>query len=380
MRMIDALRLSGANLRKNPLRTVLTILGLGVGVGAILTVITLGVSGEARVEQEIARLGVDKVWITAAEDGARLNAQSAGRIAEATGANACAGAATAALVTWEGDAALCAVSGYDAGFAAVYAPQVQSGRLFDVREQASGAPVALVDEALAERMGGEVVGRRIDVGARKVRIIGVIAPVTASFGSATEGTVCLPLTTFLDTYAGDVATVTLEIPRGVSAEKLGEQAVAAMASQGAFAAESMQAEIEAVEQVVRIFVMVLSCVAAVCMLTGAIGVMNILLVSVRERRREIGLIKAIGGASAQVGVLFLLEAVCYALLGGLLGLGLGVVMIRLFGVWIGLDASLSVSVALPTLLLAALLGVVFGVVPALRASKLLPVDALRQDS
>ena len=129
----------------------------------------------------------------------------------------------------------------------------------------------------------------------------------------------------------------------------------------------------------RIFVMVLLCVAAVCMLTGAIGVMNILLVSVRERRREIGLMKAVGATSRQVGLLFLLEAVCYALLGGALGVLLGGVMIRLFGGWIGLSASLSLRVALPTALAASGLGVLFGVAPALRAAALMPVDALRQE-
>ena len=148
---------------------------------------------------------------------------------------------------------------------------------------------------------------------------------------------------------------------------------------GGYQASTLQAEIDAARSVVRIFVMVLTCVAAVCMLTGGIGVMNILLVSVRERRREIGLIKAIGGTGTQVGLLFLLEAVCYALLGGILGILLGMVMIRLFGAWIGLDAVLSAQMALPAVGIAALLGVIFGVAPALRAAGMLPVDALKSD-
>ena len=125
--------------------------------------------------------------------------------------------------------------------------------------------------------------------------------------------------------------------------------------------------------------MVLACVAAVCMLTGGIGVMNILLVSVRERRREIGLIKAIGGTSRQVGLLFLLEAVCYALLGGLLGVAMGMAMVRLFGSMIGLDAVLDAQTAVPAVLIAGALGIVFGVAPALRAAGMVPVDALKTD-
>ena len=126
-----------------------------------------------------------------------------------------------------------------------------------------------------------------------------------------------------------------------------------------------------------LFVLVLACVAAVCMLTGSIGVMNILLVSVRERRREIGLIKAVGGQAGQVGLLFLLEAVCYALLGCALGLALGMWMIRFFGQLVGLDAALTGEIAFPAVAAACALGMVFGVAPALGAARLTPVNALR---
>ena len=115
------------------------------------------------------------------------------------------------------------------------------------------------------------------------------------------------------------------------------------------------------------------------MLTGGIGVMNILLVSVRERRREIGLMKAIGATARQVGMLFLMEAVCYALLGGLLGIMTGMGMIRVFGAWIGLNASLRVETAVPAVLAAGVLGMVFGVAPALRAAGMQPVEALREE-
>jgi putative ABC transport system permease protein len=154
-------------------------------------------------------------------------------------------------------------------------------------------------------------------------------------------------------------------------------AVAALGS--GVQASSLQEEIDAARAVVRIFVMVLGCVAAVCMLTGGIGVMNILLVSVRERRREIGLIKAIGGTSQQVGMLFLLEAVCYALLGGVLGVVLSLVMVYGFGMLIGLEAALSMATAIPAVVIAGGLGMIFGVIPALRAASMLPVDALKTE-
>lgn len=376
MRLRDAAGLSATNLRKNPVRTLLTILGLGVGIGAVLTVMTLGSAGEEQVEFQIARLGVDKVWITALEDHV-LAADAGEAITASTGAPACAGAYTMTAVYLDGKTALAQVNGYDQGMQAVHEPNIIEGRVFAAREY-TGKPVALVDEAMAKILGGDVVSKRIDVGSRKVRIVGIVGGMKVQASSASNGMIILPLQTFLDTYASaGISEVTVGVPRGSRAEQIGEAAVAALG--GGYQASSLQAEIDAARSVVRIFVMVLTCVAAVCMLTGGIGVMNILLVSVRERRREIGLIKAIGGTGYQVGILFLLEAVCYAMLGGLLGIFLGMTMIRLFGAWIGLDAVLSAQMALPAVLIAGVLGILFGVAPALRAAGLVPVDALKSD-
>lgn len=382
MRMEDAAKLALANLRKNPVRTMLTILGLGVGIGAILTVLTLGSAGQYQVEEEIARLGVDKVWVTAEEGSSvPLDAHAGEAIAAATGAPACAGAYTMSAVTLGDCLALAQVSGYDEEIETVHHPYAVEGRLFIHQEYESASPVALVDEAMASSLGGDVIGKRLDVGSRKVRIVGIIGGMKVQAVSMANGMVILPLQTFLDTYAAsEVGEVTVGVPRGSRADEIGEMAVAALAhTGGSYKASSLQEEIDAARSVIRIFVMVLACVAAVCMLTGGIGVMNILLVSVRERRREIGLIKAIGGTSGQVGALFLMEAVCYSLLGGLLGIILGVAMIAGFGRWIGLSASLGWETALPALMGAMLLGLAFGVAPALRAAGMIPVDALKQE-
>lgn len=376
MKLRDAAGLSASNLQKNPVRTLLTILGLGVGIGAVLTVLTLGSAGEEQVEFQISRLGVDKVWVTAQEEH-RLEADAGEVIAASIGAPACAGAYTMAAVTLDGETALAQVNGYDAGMVGVHMPNIVEGRLFS-RKEYRGSAVALVDETMAETLGGDVLGKRVDVGSRKVRIVGIVGGMKVQAASASNGMIILPLQTFLDTYAAaGVSEVTVSVPGGQRADAVGEAAVAALGD--GYQASSLQAEIDAARSVVRIFVMVLACVAAVCMLTGGIGVMNILLVSVRERRREIGLIKAIGGTSRQVGLLFLLEAVCYALLGGLLGVALGMAMVRLFGSMIGLDAVLDAHTAVPAVLIAGALGIVFGVAPALRAAGMVPVDALKTD-
>ncbi len=377
MTLRDAFFLAVSGLRGSLIRTVLTILGLAVGVGAVLTVLTLGSEGQVRVEDEIARLGVDKVWITATDAGHPLTSHSSDQVAHATGAAACAGSHTMGLAQMGAKQAAVQIAGYDAGLAAVHAPVAEEGRLLMAQDHQAHRCVCLVDEALSELLGGEVLGRRLQVGGRLMRIVGVVSGMPMQTMTAGGGLVILPLTTYADTYGGDVAELALSVPRGSSAALLADKALSALGKSEGYNAATLENEIDAAREVVRIFVMVLACVAAVCMLTGGIGVMNVLLVSVRERRREIGLIKAVGGTAGQVGLLFLLEAAAYALFGGLLGVLVGAALISLCGGWIGLTARLSLVTALPVLLGAALLGMAFGVVPAIRAASMQPVDALR---
>ena len=179
-----------------------------------------------------------------------------------------------------------------------------------------------------------------------------------------------------DTFGGEISEITISVNRGQLTGEIAEMASLAL-GQKDFRADTLEKEINAAREIVRIFVAVLLCISVICIVSGGIGVMNILLVSVRERRREIGLIKSIGGTARQVLCLFLLEASAYSLLGGMLGVLLGYVMILLCGTMIGLDASLQFGSAVLVLLLSALVGISFGTVPALEAAAMQPVDALR---
>lgn len=379
MTFLDAARLASSGLRGNVVRTILTILGLAVGVGAVLTVLTLGDAGEERVETEIAKLGVNKVWVRSKGEDAVLTDEDARILHQTTDSPACAGAYTAAQMYLDGSAELVQAVGFDDSFQSVYSPKLLEGRMFRSEDFQQGSHACLIDEVLAGKFDEDVLGKRISIGNRRLRVIGVIKSLTVQSMSAGSGMVVMPLSTYLDTFGGKVAEITLVVQRDQSAKEVADAALSALIDRNAYRADTLEKEINAAREVVRIFVMVLVCVAAVCVLTGGIGVMNVLLLSVRERRQEIGLIKAIGGTGAQVCLLFLLEAAAYSVLGGLLGVVLGAAMIWIFGAWIGLHAGLALLTVLPVLGVSTLLGVVFGVIPALKAAMLQPVDALQRE-
>ena len=178
-----------------------------------------------------------------------------------------------------------------------------------------------------------------------------------------------------------VHEIILSVPEGIA-----PQAAAAMAQDVmrlkrdmSVEAVTMQVQIEAANSVMSIFVDVLKWVAAICILVGGIGVMNILLVSVRERRREIGIMKSLGTTGGQICLLFLLEALVYALVGGCMGLVIGIGLIETAGRSIGLSPVIRLGDWRGGLSGCAGGRLFFGVSPASRASRMKPVDALRDE-
>ena len=370
-------KLSILNVLATPLRSVLTVTGFAVGVAAILAVLTLGDAGKKEVVREMSRLGIDKIWVTAAEDGA-LKRGAGEELAKLTGASAAEHMYMYTEVHGaDGKGRVAAIAGMHSG--GLSEIRLKEGRIPCAQEWEKSGSAALAGEVLAAEMK-LAPGDLITAFGRVYQVCGIAETAESVASLPLETALILPLDEVAALGGGMISEIRLTAPANVSvgtAEKLISRALLWQNAQADVS--TMEIQMEAASGVTDTFVNVLGWVAFVCVLVGGIGVMNILLVSVRERRREIGLIKAIGGTGTQVGLLFLLEAVCYALLGGILGILLGMVMIRLFGAWIGLDAVLSAQMALPAVGIAALLGVIFGVAPALRAAGMLPVDALKSD-
>lgn len=379
MKRYDFWKLSLLNIFAAPARSVLTVLGMAIGIGAILAVITLGDAGRAQVKSEMTRLGIDRVWLTAAE-GETLRHGDAQLLASALDATATEQVYAPATARAGRREESCVLVGCSREYMDLMGTGVLEGRDLYAAEWQPGARSVLLGAALAEKLGVEP-GELISVSGVPLWVRGIIAQGNELSQVDASGAVFLPIAVFCEWMGQGVHEIILSVPEGVT-----PQAVAAMAQDVmrvkrdmSVEAVTMQVQIEAANSVMSIFVDVLKWVAAICILVGGIGVMNILLVSVRERRREIGIMKSLGTTEGQICLLFLLEALVYALVGGCMGLVIGIGLIETAGRSIGLTPVIRLGDCAAVFLAALAVGLFFGVSPASRASRMKPVDALRDE-
>lgn len=379
MKRYDFWKLSLLNIFAAPARSVLTVLGMAIGIGAILAVITLGDAGRAQVKSEMTRLGIDRVWLTAAE-GETLRHGDGQLLASSLDTAATEQVYAPATARAGRHEESCVLVGCSREYMDMMGTCVLEGRDLYAAEWQAGARSVLLGTALAEKLAVEP-GDLISVSGVPLWVRGVIAQGNEMSQVDASGMVFLPIAVFCERMGQSVHEIILSVPEGIA-----PQAAAAMAQDVmrlkrdmSVEAVTMQVQIEAANSVMSIFVDVLKWVAAICILVGGIGVMNILLVSVRERRREIGIMKSLGTTGGQICLLFLLEALVYALVGGCMGLVIGIGLIETAGRSIGLSPVIRLGDCAAVFLAALAVGLFFGVSPASRASRMKPVDALRDE-
>lgn len=377
MKRIDFWKLSFLNIFATPTRSVLTVLGMAIGIGAILAVLTLSDAGQVQVESEMARLGIDKVWITAAQ-GNSLKHGDAQLLSEALDT----------VVTEQVYAPVtarygnCEESGIAVGCTMDYMEIMDShiieGRAFYPMEWKSGSKSVLLGSEIAEELHIKM-GDILSVAGIPFRCVGIVTQKNELSQVDASNAVFIPVAVFCELMGQTVHELTLSVPKSTKPQVVAAMAVDVMATKRNITVDAltMQVQIEAANSVMAIFIDVLKWIAVICILVGGIGVMNILLVSVRERRREIGIMKSLGTTQTQVCMLFLLEALVYAVVGGIIGIIMGIGIIQIASSSIGLKPVIQIGDCISVFLSALCIGLFFGVMPASRASRLKPVDALR---
>jgi putative ABC transport system permease protein len=399
--LFNTLLLALRSIRRNLMRSFLTILGIVIGVSAVITMVTLGNGATMAVQNQISGLGTNLLQV---RPGQRMGPGSGGApsfkdvdadaIAQQIGGIRAVApeGRTGATVVAGGRNWTTSVIGSTNAWLETGNWVVRLGREFTDDELRAGAAVCLIGETLRRELfgDGDAVGGQLRVRQMSCEIIGVLGSKgQGAFGNDQDEVVLLPLKTLQRRVTGSTRVQTLLVsmqdgsdPDRVKAsltQLLRERRKLADADEDNFNVLDTKQLADTLSGTTKVMTTLLGAVAAVSLLVGGIGIMNIMLVSVTERTREIGLRLAIGALEREVLLQFLIEAVVLAALGGLLGIvlatGASVVLSQVMGV----PYLFNPGVNLLSFVFSAGIGVLFGYFPARRAARMDPIDALRHE-
>ena len=388
-------------LRARPLRSLLTMLGVIIGVAAVITTVSIGAGAQQQIAQRIQALGTNLLIVQPARTrpgerfvgnpAAVLKLEDAAALADAGGPIvAVAPEVRRDLQVIAGrESASMQVIGTTPSFPAVRGYQLARGRVFGEAETEFGRQVAVLGAETVAQLYGPLdpLGDTVRIGGVEFEVVGILAAKGVAGAENRDDIVLVPVTTALQrlfggrtiqrVYVAAAAADEMDAAALIIGATLRRQHRLTSDKVDDFQLSNQQDLLEASTSVTATFTLLLGAVAAVSLLVGGIGIMNIMLVSVTERTREIGIRKAVGATSGAILSQFLVEALVLSLVGGLLGVGAGVGSARVVSVLAGWPTMVSVPAIVLAFSFAAGIGLGFGLYPASRAARMPPLEALR---
>ncbi len=385
----ESIRMSWENIIKNKLRSMLTMLGIVIGVASIIALITIVQGATASISSEVNSLGVNKIMVNIT--GTPLKSGLTGDDMETiSGLGNISGVSpTIALrtsIVYNGDIKeKVAVQGKNEVFFKTDASLLKSGRAINPLDIGSKNQVAVVGSDIVRDLfyGVNPLGKELIINGTAYKVIGTLASSSGFSMNSNNETVIIPYTTALrslgiksisslDVYLKDtnMADKTVIDIKGVLSQAFNYR-------EDAYTVFNMGDMIESFQEMMSIMSMLLAGIAAISLVVGGIGIMNMMLVSITERTTEIGLRKALGATPGRIQLQFLIESIFLSLMGGLIGLIAGGLLAYITAVVIGIIFSVSAYTVLLAVGFSGAVGIVFGYMPARKASRLNPIDALR---
>jgi len=401
--LLNAFLLALREIRRNVLRSSLTALGIIIGVASVIIMVTLGNGATAQVRADIASMGSSLLTVMPGQrvgpGGASSSAKPFRRqdvdalTREVDSVTSIAPVATMNLSVISGAKNRSTnVTGTTNAYFESGGWKLASGRWFSESELRSGAAVCVIGQTTKNELLGSAdpIGSRLRLRSLSCSVIGLLqSKGKSNFGQDRDDTVVIPLRTMQRRLSGneDVGQVQLSVSNTVSTEKAQQDITRLMRERRHLARDSdddfnimdQQEIANTISGTTRTLTALLAAVAAISLLVGGIGIMNIMLVSVTERTREIGIRLAIGAFERDVLTQFLIEAVVLSLFGGTIGITLALAASFAAARALSLPFALDYSIIALAFVFSAAVGIVFGFFPARRAASLNPIDALRHE-
>ena len=389
MNWVQTWKMAFASIFSNKMRSFLTMLGIIIGVLAVTLLVSVVQGATGQVTSQIASMGSNLLTVSVTDTRANLYL-TMDDLAALQGKDGVALTAplvtTSAEVAGDGESQSATVQGVTPNYFTITDLNVQTGRLLGQTDIDNRTHVALIGVDLAEELfgAGNVVGQTITIADRTFTIVGLLEEQGSSLTGSQDERVLIPFTTaqrmtqntqMTAFYASAESSDTV----AQAESTLNRFMYAALGNEDAYTIYNQSALLDAMDEVLGTMSLLLGGIAGISLLVGGIGIMNIMLVSVTERTREIGIRKAIGAQRWDILVQFLIEAIVLSLLGGLIGLALGMAGAALLTTYMGMTIQVSLGVAAIAIGFSVLVGVVFGVYPAAKASRLHPIEALRYE-
>ena len=387
----------------NKVRAFLTMLGVIIGVMSVIVLIAIGQGTTASVTESISSMGTNLLTVS-------IQTRRVGGFGGFGGSSSSKGTVILKLediLALEDDESIQYVSPTTSGsltvkagstntsatvmgvlpaYASIVNQGVQSGRYIIDADVDNRSAVCVIGPELAEDLFGttNVVGNTLRIDGRKFRIVGVLESKGTSMGGSSDNTLVLPFTLaqrMLDSTT--ISSIYISAVDSASVDKAQEVVESFLykkyQNDSTYSVMNQTQMLETANETASTLSLMLGGIAGISLLVGGIGIMNVMLVSVTERTREIGIRKAIGAKRRNILQQFLIESVVISGMGGLLGLALGLLLMRVLEDVLGMSLSMSASVAELAIGFSMAVGVVFGLYPANKASKLKPIDALHYD-
>lgn len=404
MNFLESFKMAIESIKSNALRSFLTMLGIIIGISSVIAILSLGEGGKNAISGEFGKIGANTVTIkvnnTKATNNDYFTLKDIDRIYEKVpGIKAISPLVQkSGRISSEKKGKSVVIKGTSPSIKSINNYDILYGRYFNEREFNESKNVAVIDSLGAKFLFGreDIVGESITVGGKagakkKLTIVGVYKMEGFIFGGENDTNmpvfIDVPVMFVKQMFTSDFYIDTLYVmgDENTNVNDISNASIRIIEAmknnreKGIYKSESLLKQLDQINNVIGIFTGFIGAVAAISLIVGGIGVMNIMLVSVTERTREIGIRKAIGATTKNIMVQFLTEAVIISLIGGIIGLILGIGGAFLIGSIKNITPSLSLMQILLVIIFSSSVGIFFGIYPAKKAAKLDPIDALRYE-